>query len=194
MVQIYILKSIISVTTFGVTSCMGVQPPVRGQKKRAASGQNVLGATLCSIRRVGKDRNQAIFIGPSGDVEERGGSTTDASPIDSSHMVEIGRTESKRTAIKQDGSTSFVSLPKATSVGTFLTPIEQIAMLIYIPELEYPVLGNDKFLIHILLHFLIVRFKPYPLSLHKPDISIPSRSPSYRPSNNKGREVLGLSY
>ena len=81
--------------------------------------------------------------------KEKGiGCTADARPFDASHLIEIGRSERKRSTIEQNGSTTFVQLPQAASIGAILAPTQQVAMLIHSAELQYSLLVDDKFLIH----------------------------------------------
>ena len=96
---------------------------------------------------------KVIFVGPTRQDEEGAGFASEGGPIDALESAEIGWTKVKRATVEQDGTAAFVNFPKASSVGAFLVPREEFAMLIDAAEFKDAILVDDEFLVHRLLRF-----------------------------------------
>lgn len=83
-----------------------------------------------------------------GQIEQGAGSAAKPSPIYPLHIVEVGRTEVKTSAVEDDGTTTFVDLPKSSTVCTLLTRSQHVSVQIDVTELQYAVSIDDEFLKH----------------------------------------------
>ena len=84
-----------------------------------------------------------------GQIEQGAGSAAKPSPIYPLHVVEVGRTEVKTSAIKYDGTSAFVYLPQSASVGALLAWSQHVAMQVDVAELQHSVSIDDEFLKHL---------------------------------------------
>ena len=87
---------------------------------------------------------------PMGQIEQGAGCATKPCPIYSLHVVEVGRTEVKTSAVEDDGSSTFVDLPKSSTVCALLTRSQHVSVQIDVTELQHAVSINDEFLKHLI--------------------------------------------
>jgi hypothetical protein len=90
-----------------------------------------------------------FFIGPMREEEKWAGLASECAPVDALESAEVGRTEVEGAAVEQNGTTAFVDFPESAAVVAFLVPREEVAVHIYVSELEDAFVGDDKFLIHV---------------------------------------------
>ena len=93
-------------------------------------------------------RNQQVFVGPMGQVEEGTRRATDAGPFDAADLVHVRSTEVERTSIEQDGTPAVVCLPESSAIRASLIEVQQVAVHIDVPESQHAVLVDNEFLIH----------------------------------------------
>ena len=74
-----------------------------------------------------------------GEIEQGAGSAAKPCPIYLLHIIEVGRTEVEASAVEDDGSTTFVDLPKSSTVCTLLTRSQHVSVQIDVTELQYAV-------------------------------------------------------
>ena len=96
---------------------------------------------------------KVIFVGPTRQEEEGARFASEGGPIDALKRSEVRRSKGEGASIEQDGTAAFVNFPKASSVGAFLVPREEFAMLIDAAEFKDAILVDDEFLVHRLLRF-----------------------------------------
>ena len=89
-----------------------------------------------------------LLVGPTRQEEEGARFATKGTPIDAFESAEIGWTKVKRATVEQDGTAAFVNFPKASAVGAFLIPRQEVAVHIYASEFQNAVLVDDEFLVH----------------------------------------------
>ena len=96
-------------------------------------------------------------------MEQRARISVNTRPLDAPYPFETRRTELERATVEQHTSAPFVHLPQSAAVRAFLTPSQQMAMLIDTPKLQHTILIDNEFLIHIfLLHSFYLNTYSFP--------------------------------
>ena len=96
-----------------------------------------------------------------GQIEQGAGSAAKPCPIYPLYIVEVRRTEVKTSAVEDDGSTTFVDLPKSSTVCALLARSLHVSVQIDVTELQHTVSVDDEFLKHRSLLFGL--FNSFPI-------------------------------
>lgn len=101
-------------------------------------------------------RHQPLLRRPVRQVEQWLWCASYASPFDAPHLLQLWSSEGKGASIEQYGPSSLVHLPQAAPIRAFLSPFQQVTVLVHTAKAQHPILIYDKLLIHSFHFFVII--------------------------------------